>query len=573
MLKSHFLPYLWLSFLTLPVFALNGQPPGRNLTISKDNLTALLRKLLSSKEKERKQAHRSLLQKGMALLPLLEELQTDSPSVLRKVIDNLIVEIQLNSFFQKHPSPPPLAKVYLLRKLKKSKSVQEKLFWIQDFRKNLLAILPKLEQKKQRTSALSALRSFGYAAAYDLDQFAQQRPHTPLAFLVKTWLQWLFPPFREEFAKHPIPYFLPASYLISPLLQKLQSQGSLSEKKKLQRLLQQFLQIHLQHLNSPSYLQRQWGRQHLLGLGNLALPLIRQTLAKLPPRAFHLRWHLKRLSTQIRWHISDSLWQKAGIFMRHFDQLHWRQQRKVVYKLEKIGGKEAVPTLRRILQQSPSIPLKIFVIKSLSRLGETLSWEELSQLTQISSKKIQKAIASVQMQLGIQYLEAKEYKLAATSFQKVLDFFPHNSTALYNLACTYSRWKKKEASLHYLKRALLANFRDLSHLDRDPDLDYIRPSLRFRLLRQQKTPSYEELQQIEKALQSTLQNSPQNPFALYNLACTYSRLGKLSSALHRLKQALQAGFPDTPFVEEDPELENLRKTNEYEKLYQQYQKP
>jgi tetratricopeptide (TPR) repeat protein len=57
--------------------------------------------------------------------------------------------------------------------------------------------------------------------------------------------------------------------------------------------------------------------------------------------------------------------------------------------------------------------------------------------------------------------------------------------SLYNLACVESLLKNEETALLYLKKAIDGGFRDARHIDNDKDLDFIRHTPSFQVLRQQ----------------------------------------------------------------------------------------
>ncbi|KAI7726248.1 hypothetical protein M8C21_008592 [Ambrosia artemisiifolia] len=58
--------------------------------------------------------------------------------------------------------------------------------------------------------------------------------------------------------------------------------------------------------------------------------------------------------------------------------------------------------------------------------------------------------------------------------------------------------------------------------------------------------------------------------ASYNVACCYSKLDQIQAGISALKDALQAGFEDFKRIRTDPDLENLRKSEQFEPLIKQY---
>lgn len=63
-----------------------------------------------------------------------------------------------------------------------------------------------------------------------------------------------------------------------------------------------------------------------------------------------------------------------------------------------------------------------------------------------------------------------------------------------------------------------------------------------------------------RLLEKILEQQPDHPRALYNLACCRSRLGELSLAAEHLEQAWRAGLRDPGLLRSDPDLEALRET-------------
>ncbi|HYE31831.1 MAG TPA: hypothetical protein VEH27_10400 [Methylomirabilota bacterium] len=69
--------------------------------------------------------------------------------------------------------------------------------------------------------------------------------------------------------------------------------------------------------------------------------------------------------------------------------------------------------------------------------------------------------------------------------------------------------------------------------------------------------------QIDERL-STLR--PSDPLVFYNLACSYSLMGKLEEGVSALERALLLGYRDFKWMIEDPDLENLRKSPFYTRV-------
>jgi tetratricopeptide (TPR) repeat protein len=77
----------------------------------------------------------------------------------------------------------------------------------------------------------------------------------------------------------------------------------------------------------------------------------------------------------------------------------------------------------------------------------------------------------------------------------------------------------------------------------------------------------------EKGLEIDLRLSrlkSRDPVVFYNLACSYSLLGKIDSALEALEKAFVLGYSELDYLESDPDLENLHKEPRLSQLVQKY---
>jgi len=63
---------------------------------------------------------------------------------------------------------------------------------------------------------------------------------------------------------------------------------------------------------------------------------------------------------------------------------------------------------------------------------------------------------------------------------------------------------------------------------------------------------------------------PWDPTVFYNLACSFALLGQTGPALNALERALQLGYRDFDWMEEDVDLENIRDSNQYKSLVKKY---
>ncbi|TVU41577.1 hypothetical protein EJB05_15107 [Eragrostis curvula] len=89
-------------------------------------------------------------------------------------------------------------------------------------------------------------------------------------------------------------------------------------------------------------------------------------------------------------------------------------------------------------------------------------------------------------------------------------------------------------------------------------------------LRLSKEGKYEEaLEKFESVLGSKPELSEAS-VASYNVACCYSKLNRVQAGLSALEDALKAGYEDFKRIRTDPDLANLRKSEEFETLLKNY---
>ena len=66
-----------------------------------------------------------------------------------------------------------------------------------------------------------------------------------------------------------------------------------------------------------------------------------------------------------------------------------------------------------------------------------------------------------------------------------------------------------------------------------------------------------------KTLQKGIMMDSKNPHLYYNYACYYSLIGQPKASLKKLKEAIEFGFNQFKQIATDPDLENLRQSDEF----------
>lgn len=73
----------------------------------------------------------------------------------------------------------------------------------------------------------------------------------------------------------------------------------------------------------------------------------------------------------------------------------------------------------------------------------------------------------------------------------------------------------------------------------------------------------QQYEDARKTLEALNQLDPGHPHLHYNLACYHSLTGNPEASLESLQQAMQRGYPRPGDVDNDPDLEHLRRTAEF----------
>ena len=86
------------------------------------------------------------------------------------------------------------------------------------------------------------------------------------------------------------------------------------------------------------------------------------------------------------------------------------------------------------------------------------------------------------MNRGVAYSHMGRYQEALADFSRSLELRPDHASTLYNLACLFSLWAKKDDALANLEKAIAADEKNRQMARTDTDLDNIRDDPRFKKL-------------------------------------------------------------------------------------------
>lgn len=116
---------------------------------------------------------------------------------------------------------------------------------------------------------------------------------------------------------------------------------------------------------------------------------------------------------------------------------------------------------------------------------------------------------------------------------------------------------------NYLKGDSEEQTPDLTSVFAQPRVQVIVEQTAAEIMKLFDDQKYEQAEQMCAVL---IQLRPNSPGAYYNLACAQSRLGKLDAAVQALRHSVTLGFRDEKHMQQDPDLENLRKRPEWKDL-------
>jgi len=145
---------------------------------------------------------------------------------------------------------------------------------------------------------------------------------------------------------------------------------------------------------------------------------------------------------------------------------------------------------------------------------------------------------------GIALMEAKKYEEARTRFLMQLEMIKclwKRSLPLYNLACCEALLGNVDSALAYLSQSINAGYRNLSHIERDPDLNVLHGLDAFELL-------------LSELRENPI---PEKCVRLYNKKVFRELQKEVKSDLTEIEQPVIENVPEPvaePVIEDVPEL-------------------
>jgi hypothetical protein len=193
---------------------------------------------------------------------------------------------------------------------------------------------------------------------------------------------------------------------------------------------------------------------------------------------------------------------------------------------------------------------------------------------------------------------AKRWDDAAFGFAAAYEAGYREDAAAYNTACALARGGHVEEALLWLQEARYLGFDLEDYLDDDDDLRSLRGDPRFLALRQAvlggkpskrdregerlvqrlaslkvqgetRSDKYDDVgrellrtgryEESARAFETAAAREDDPATSLYNAACARSLQGQSGAALSLLRSAVEAGFTDAKHIDEDDDLDNIRR--------------
>ncbi len=217
-------------------------------------------------------------------------------------------------------------------------------------------------------------------------------------------------------------------------------------------------------LSSPSYAERRAAELGLYEIGAVAAPALRKAAAVSP----HAARKASRLLRLIEWRIHPSR-RDIEVLMEGFESRDLIGRMEAVFQLERLCDGAAMDTAAAISRNDPSPRVREYAAASLRRMLFRLGGGRGDLLTILNTR-------------GCTHLSKDEYEAALKCFEEMLEIDSENSTALYNIACTYSRMKETAKAVDYLEKAVKAGFTDRLHIISDSDLANIRDDPKYKAI-------------------------------------------------------------------------------------------
>ena len=239
------------------------------------------------------------------------------------------------------------------------------------------------------------------------------------------------------------------------------------------------------------------------------------------------------------------------------------------------------------------------------------NWQSVAEVA-ATLASIDKTDGNARHWLGYSLIALGETARAREAFMQQARLGHDPEKAAYNIACTYALTGEGDSAMKYLDKAIAGGFHNLELLESDTDLDSLRERDDFGKLaayieksgeiREMAEAAFEDelwadaaelygrlcerhpyvqplfhrygytsiaaghLETALEAFQRETELDPDNSTAMYNIACSYSRMEKVEPALRSLAESIEHGFSNLDLLENDTDLDNLRDSRGFEEI-------
>ncbi|MFQ5655570.1 MAG: tetratricopeptide repeat protein [Planctomycetota bacterium] len=224
----------------------------------------------------------------------------------------------------------------------------------------------------------------------------------------------------------------------------------------------------------------------------------------------------RRIAEWNRMRVPAGFEERTGLDLARYNSLPPAPRLEMIFRLEWVGGRHAVPILARLLEIEEDLSLRLECAAVLARLSDVRGVEFLRRLGLEGAVAMESVSRKVLLTEAIRRREAGDLEGALAGFQEILRHFPGNHRVHYELAFTALRLGRYELAVEHFRRALAYRGDD--------------------------------------------------PYTHYNLACAYALSEREIEALEELEAAIDAGFRDLEHISNDPDLEGLRELPRFQEL-------
>ena len=222
----------------------------------------------------------------------------------------------------------------------------------------------------------------------------------------------------------------------------------------------------------------------------------------------------------LRWRINPEVYSLVGIQFNDYSALPFAARRRKIFQYARAAGGNAIPTLRAIVSRDalePSFLVKYAAARALmTQLSDRWGFLFLQASNPEFVLKRPEISRDLLLLQGLSFVRSREYQSAAREFRKIIEEFPFDFEGHYHLGFSYLLLKNYTQAIHHFEVARRIN--------------------------------------------------PKDELTLYNLACACSLAGRLEKALEALDASVEAGFKDPDHLENDRDLDPLRKLDGYKRI-------